>query len=144
MITGFMRGLAAVSISCLAVAGAAAAPGEGAAQAKKAAAPAAAERSLFAIVYSAGPKWKPGVLMRDQGLLEHFYYVKGLHEAGKIFSGGALGPDGGLILLHAHDIAEVEAIIAADPAVRDGIFLGEARAYATRFLVDYPLTAKKP
>lgn len=106
--------------------------------------PAAAARPLFAIVYRAGPAWKPGVPMKDQGLRDHFYYVKALHERGGIVYAGAMGPDGGLIILHAADQAAAEAVIADDPAVKAGIFTGEARRYTPRFIGSGAATAANP
>lgn len=96
--------------------------------------PAAAGRPLFAIVYRAGPAWKSGVPMKDQGLRDHFYYVKALHEHGDIVYAGAMGPDGGLMLIHAADQTAADAIAANDPAVKTGIFIGEVRRYTPRFV----------
>lgn len=91
-------------------------------------------RPLFALVYRAGPAWKPGVPMKDQGLRDHFYYVKALHERGDIVYAGAMGPDGGLMLFHAADQAAADAVAANDPAVKTGIFTGEVRPYTPRFV----------
>lgn len=91
------------------------------------------ERPLFAIVYRAGPAWKAGVPMEDQGLREHFFYVKALHDRSDILYAGPMGPDGGLILIHAPNQAAADAIIANDPAVKSGIFIGEARTFTPRF-----------
>jgi len=106
--------------------------------------PSAAARPLFAIVYRAGPAWKPGVPMKDQGLRDHFYYVKALHESGAIVYAGAMGPDGGLILIHAADQAAAEAVMTNDPAVKTGIFTGEARRYTPRFVGTGAATAATP
>lgn len=106
--------------------------------------PAAASRALFAIVYRAGPAWKPGVPMKDQGLRDHFYYVRALHERGDIVYAGAMGPDGGLMILHASDQAAADAIVAGDPAVKAGIFTGEARRYTPRFVGTGAATAANP
>ncbi|WP_447728887.1 YciI family protein [Sphingomonas koreensis] len=101
-------------------------------------------RPLFAIIYRAGPVWKPGVPMKDQGLRDHFYYVKALHERGDIVYAGAMGPDGGLMLIHAADQAAADAIPANDPAVKTGIFTGEARRYTPRFVGTGAATAANP
>lgn len=93
-----------------------------------------AARPLFAIVYRAGPAWKPGVPMKDQGLRDHFFYVKALHDRGDIVYAGAMGPDGGLMILHAADQAAADAIAINDPAVKTGIFLADVRHYAPRFV----------
>ncbi len=106
--------------------------------------PAAATRPLFAIVYRAGPAWKPGVPMKDQGLRDHFYYVKALHERGDIVYAGAMGQDGGLMILHAADQAAADAVAAGDPAVKTGIFLADVRRYTPRFVGTGAATAATP
>lgn len=103
-----------------------------------------AARPLFAIVYRAGPAWKPGVPMKDQGLRDHFFHVKALHERGDIVYAGPMGPDGGLILIHAADQTAAQAIVAADPAVKAGIFIGEARDFTPRFTGAGAATAASP
>ena len=77
-----MRAALAVALMTGTVAGAAPSQQQPAQQ------PAATARPLFAIVYRAGPAWKPGVPMKDQGLRDHFYYVKALHERGGIVYAG--------------------------------------------------------
>lgn len=101
-------------------------------------------RPLFAIVYRAGPAWKPGVAMKDQGLRDHFFYVKALHERGDIVYAGPMGPDGGLILIHAADQAAADALVAADPAVKAGIFVGAVRDFTPRFVGAGAATAANP
>lgn len=137
-----MRIMSRTILAIALTAGAAAAP---ASQQQPPQHPAAtAARPLFAIVYRAGPAWKPGVPMKDQGLRDHFYYVKALHERGGIVYAGAMGPDGGLIILHATDQATAEAVIANDPAVKAGLFTGEARRYTPRFIGTGAATAANP
>jgi uncharacterized protein YciI len=131
-----LRAVLAVTLVTGAVAGAAPAPQQQPS--------ATAARPLFAIVYRAGPAWKPGVPMKDQGLRDHFYYVKAVHERGDIVYAGAMGPDGGLIILHAADQAAAEAVMAGDPAVKAGIFTGEARRYTPRFIGTGAATAANP
>ena len=106
--------------------------------------PAAAARPLFAIVYRSGPAWKPGVPMKGQGLRDHFYYVKALHQRGDIVLAGPMGPDGGLILIHTADQAAAETVMANDPAVKAGIFTGEARRYTPRFVGAGAASAANP
>lgn len=137
------NGLAAV-LSGAAIILTAAACASNDATARAAGAPTAtAPAIVYAIVYRAGPRWRPGVPMPEQGLRDHFYYVKGLDNfyyvkgldnGGRIVAAGQLGPDGGLILLHARDQAEADAVIAADPATVAGIFVGEARPFVPRFV----------
>ena len=88
---------------------------------------------LFAIIYRAGPNWTPGVPMGEQGLLEHFYYMRDLHERGHIVLAGPLGEDGGLVILRAANQEEADRAIAADPAVREGKFVGTVGPFVARF-----------
>ncbi|MBV5325027.1 MAG: hypothetical protein J0626_07050 [Rhodospirillaceae bacterium] len=81
---------------------------------------------MFAVIYRPGPAWKTGVPMAEQGV-------------GVIHTAGPLGADGGLVLLHIRDLAAAEALAAADPAVRDGLFIGEVRRFVPRFTSSRPL-----
>ena len=93
----------------------------------------AAETSLYAIIYEAGPNWRQGVPMAEQGLVEHFYFIRNLHQSGTILLAGPYDDDGGLIVLRAESLDAVEAIMAVDPAVVSGLFIGEARPFIARF-----------
>lgn len=88
---------------------------------------------LFAVVYEAGPTWTPEVPMAEQGLLDHFYYMRDLHQRGHIVIAGPLGEDGGLVILRAADQAAADQAIAADPAVKEGKFVGTATPFVARF-----------
>jgi hypothetical protein len=106
--------------------------------------PEVATVGLFAIVFRPGPAWKPGLPMSEQGLLKHGQYWAGLFKAGRVFSAGLMGADGGLVLFHARDLAAAEAVLEADPAIETGIFVGDARPYAPRFLSKEPLIVGRP
>lgn len=82
--------------------------------------------------------------MREQGLRDHFYYMKRLHSEDRIIAAGELGPDGGLVLLRARDQADADGVIAADPAVVAGLFVGEARRFVPRFVGAKPLSPVAP
>lgn len=106
--------------------------------------PAADKKILFALVYRPGPNWQPGKPFREQiAIKEHYAYVKALFASGQIFSGGGLGTENGLILFHARDQAEAEAILAGDPMVQAGGFAGDVWPYTPRFLSDGRLTVTK-
>lgn len=90
--------------------------------------------AIFAVSYSAGPKWKPGVPMRDQGLRDHFFYIKALDDAGRIVIAGPVGDDAGLFLVRAKDQADADAVVSNDPAIKVGIFTGAARPFVPRFV----------
>jgi uncharacterized protein YciI len=99
---------------------------------------------LFAVVYRAGPNWKPDVPMEQQGLRDHFYYLRDLHARGVILLAGPLGADGGLVVLRARDQAEAQRVVAADPAIAAGLFAGRAEPFVPRFASDQPFTVKTP
>lgn len=107
--------------------------------------PAAADgQLLFAIIYSPGPKWQKGRPFREQiAIKEHYAHMKSLFAKGQTFVAGGLGADHGLVLLHARDEAEAEAILAADPMIQAGVFVGAVERYSPSFLSDQPLTESK-
>ena len=106
--------------------------------------PAAKPQTLFALIYRPGPKWQAGKPFREQIAIKgHFDHMKALFAKGQIFAAGGLGIDHGLVLLHARDQAEADAILAADPMVQAGSFAGEIRPYAPSFLSDGPLTRSR-
>jgi len=114
------------------------------AAAAETAAPVATEKTLFAITFRPGPNWKPGLPFIEQTKIkEHYAYVKGLFRDGHVFAGGGLGKENGLIIFHARDQAEADAVLAADPMIRAGVFLGEVRPFTPAFVSDGPLVVKK-
>jgi uncharacterized protein YciI len=61
---------------------------------------------------------------------EHYAYLVGLRDAGKLVVAGPSIVEGdtfGIGVLDVGDRAEVEAIVAADPAVTSGIMSAEIR-----------------
>ncbi len=82
--------------------------------------------------------------MEQQGLREHFFYLRRLDAENRIILAGPVEPDGGLVLLHARDQADAERMVAADPAVVAGIFIGEVRAFTPRFVGRRPLSPVAP
>lgn len=90
---------------------------------------AASTQKFFILIYSAGPAWKPGVPMAEQGLRPHFFYWKSLRDARKVFVAGPLDTDGGLILLRAKSIDDAGDMMAHDPAIMGGIFTGEVHSW---------------
>jgi len=97
-------------------------------------------RALFIFAYSPGPAWIEGKPMHEQNLLPHGRYISALHKAGRIFAAGPYGDrDGGVALVWAKDREEADATLAADPAIVDGLFVAEIRAWAPRFVSDEAL-----
>lgn len=104
----------------------------------------AAAASSFAVIYRAGPKWKPGEPMEKQELREHFFFMRGLHREGRLVLAGPMGPDGGLVLLWAHDRADADRTVAQDPAVRAGVFTAAVSSFTPRFVGEKGLTVAVP
>jgi uncharacterized protein YciI len=102
-------------------------------QSRQSGAQEAAQQLLFVILYRPGPNWAANVPMSEQGLLEHFYYIRGLHRSGRILVAGPLGDTGGLIILRVANQSEAEAIMRADPAVTSGKFVGSVTPFVARF-----------
>ena len=113
----------------------------GAVHAQPAPARAAAQpRQLFLFLYRPGPAWREGVPMRRQDLRAHAAYHAQLLREGRIFAGGGyVGRDGGLAIVRAADRTEAEAMLAADPAIVNGVFAGEIRQWQPRFHGPQPL-----
>ena len=109
------------------------------APAQPAAAPSPATFYLF--VYQPGPAWRAGVPMHQQDLRDHAIYHRDLVRDGRSFAaGGYTDRDGGMAIIRATDAVAAEAMLAADPAIRNGVFVGEIRPWSPRFLAEGPLT----
>jgi uncharacterized protein YciI len=98
-----------------------------------------ASTTVYAIVYRRGPNWREGLPMSGQNLRPHLAYMQGLFDAGVLYAGGAIGPEGGLALIIAADAAEAARITNADPAVTMGVFAAEVHPWARRFSRNEPL-----
>ena len=100
--------------------------GAGIASAEPVQAPAstAAAANTYLVVYSRGPAWDDGKPMREQpGLREHFAYYLDLHGQGRLVAGGGFTDEsGGAAIIKADNDAAADAFIAADPAVKSGVF----------------------
>jgi uncharacterized protein YciI len=104
-----------------------------------------APRALFLFLFRPGPAWQAGVPMRRQNLRAHAEYHARLLREGRSFAGGGyVGVDGGLAIVRAADRAEAEAMLAADPAILNGVFVAELRQWAPRFHNDAPLLPPAP
>lgn len=84
----------------------------------------AAAANTYLVVYRRGPAWVDGKPMREQpGLREHFAYYLDLHGQGRLVAGGGFTDEsGGAAIIKADDDAAADAFIAADPAVKSGVF----------------------
>ncbi len=103
----------------------------------------AAPRQLYLFLYRPGPAWRAGVPMRQQDLRDHAAYHGRLLREGRSFAGGGyVGENGGLAIVRAAGLEEARAMLAADPAIRNGVFVAELRQWAPRFHNDGPLVER--
>ena len=101
---------------------------------------ATAPRQLFLFLYRPGPAWRSGRPMREQDLRAHGAYHAQLLREGRSFAGGGyVGEDGGLAIVRAASMDEARAMLADDPAIRNGVFVAELRQWAPRFHGAAPL-----
>jgi uncharacterized protein YciI len=91
-------------------------------------------RTLFIVSYRPGPKWIAGKPNHEQALGPHAAYIKRLLDEGVLFAGGPYGDnEGGMAIFWATDMDQAKAIVAADPAVTQGVFVPELRGWTPRF-----------
>ena len=128
-----MLGLAAALLVFLAPAQVASAP-----PGLHAEAPAA--QQLFVVIYRPGPAWIPGKPGHQQKLGGHLVFIRGLLADGRLVAGGPfLEGEGGMAIFRAASMEEAKAILATDPAVIDGVFAAELRAWDPRYDSGKPL-----
>lgn len=112
----------------------------GLAQPPPAAPTAQSGRQLFLFVYRPGPSWRPGVPMREQDLRAHgAYHAQLVRDGRSVAGGGFVGMDGGMAIVRAADLAEAQAMLAADPAIVNGVFAADVRHWQPRFHSPAPL-----
>jgi uncharacterized protein YciI len=101
---------------------------------------AAGARQLFLFLYRPGPAWRAGVPMRQQDLRAHgAYHARLVSEGRSVAGGGFVGMDGGMAIVRASDLAEAQAMLAADPAIVNGVFAADVRHWQPRFHSPAPL-----
>ena len=97
-------------------------------------------RQLFLLLFRPGPAWAEGKPMAQQQLKAHgAYHATLVRENRAVAAGGYVGIDGGMAIVRAADWAEAQAILAADPAILNGVFSAEVRQWRPRFHSDKPL-----
>jgi uncharacterized protein len=100
--------------------------------------------SLFAIIYRPGPKWKTGLPMEEQGLRDHFVYMRDLGAREIVAVAGPLGTDGGLFIVRVPDRQAAVQVMEADPAVISGVFTGEVKPFVLTIGGRSPLNVEYP
>lgn len=97
-------------------------------------------RELFLFLFRPGPAWVAGRPMQQQDLRAHGAYHAALVREGRAAAGGGyVGMEGGMAIVRAANLAEAEALLAADPAIVNGVFAAEIRQWRPRFHSDRPL-----
>ncbi|HTU11209.1 MAG TPA: YciI family protein [Allosphingosinicella sp.] len=100
-------------------------------------------RQLFLLLFRPGPAWRAGVPMAQQDLRDHAaYHARLVREGRSVAGGGYVGIEGGMAIVRAADRAEAEAMLAADPAIRNGVFAADLRQWTPRFHSDAPLVER--
>jgi uncharacterized protein YciI/ketosteroid isomerase-like protein len=89
----------------------------------------------YAFVYAPGPQWLAGRPRTEQSLSAHRAYIADLNAQGRVLFGGAFLDDaeGGFGIVRAKDRDEALTLLAADPAIKEGVFTGEVRRWHAEF-----------
>jgi uncharacterized protein YciI len=92
-------------------------------------------QKTYAFVYAPGPQWLVGRPRTEQNLGAHRAYIADLYARGQVLFGGAFLDDaeGGFGVVRAKDRDEALALLAADPAIKEGVFTGEVRRWHAVF-----------
>jgi uncharacterized protein len=90
-----------------------------------------ADAKTYAFIYAAGPQWAAGRPVTEQNLGAHRAYMEKLYVEGRLLWGGPFLDDegGGLAVVRAAGNEEAAALLADDPAIRNGIFIGSMRTW---------------
>jgi len=87
-------------------------------------------QNTYAFIYAPGPQWLAGPPVTEQNLGAHRAYMAELYARGRVLGGPFLDDaGGGLALLLAKGRDEATALLAADPAIREGVFIGVVRRW---------------
>src|SRR5262245_20216845 len=80
----------------------------------------------YAFVYAPGPQWVPGRPGTDHNLGTHRAYIADLYARGRVLLGGTFldGARGGFGVVRAESRDEAAAMLAADPAITEGLMTG--------------------
>jgi uncharacterized protein YciI len=102
-------------------------------------APAAAS-SLYIVIYRPGKNWVAGKSNSGQKLRPHVVFIQRMLDEGRLVAGGPWGDNmGGMAIFRASSLEEAQAFVAADPAVSEGVFEAELKAWTPLFDSKRPL-----
>jgi uncharacterized protein len=95
----------------------------------------AGPQKTYAFVYAPGPQWIAGRPGTQQNLGGHRAYIADLYARGQVLFGGTFLDDagGGFGVVRAQDHDEASAMLAADPAITEGIMTGIVRRWHAVF-----------
>jgi uncharacterized protein YciI len=85
---------------------------------------------LVACTYKPGRNWISGKSIHEQRLGNHIKYMLMLNNLGKVaIAGPLMDNSGGLNVFHVESLEEAEQIMYHDPAITEGICVGEAHPW---------------
>lgn len=91
---------------------------------------ASAQKPLFAVEFTTGPRWQADKPPPQQPFFrEHSANLRALREQGALVIGARHG-DKGLIVLAADSLAQARAMIEQDPSVQNGTFVYQLNPFA--------------
>lgn len=103
----------------------------------------AAPRQLYLFLYRPGPAWRADRPMHQQDLRDHVaYHGRLLREGRSAAAGPYIGEHGGVAIVRAASLEEARAMLAADPAIQNGVFAAELRQWAPAFHNEGPLVER--
>jgi uncharacterized protein len=86
----------------------------------------AVKKKTYLVVFKPGPAWLAGRPVTEQPIKEHAPYMLSLYTRGVMkFAGPFTDGTGGAYVFEAASEEEAGAIVAADPAVIDKVFIAE-------------------
>jgi uncharacterized protein YciI len=90
---------------------------------------------LFAILWSVGERWTPGVPVTEQDLHAHRAYWAGLSARGGVVVAGPFldAEAGGMAVFEAATLEDAREIMLRDPAVATKVFSGRVRPLCVVF-----------
>jgi ketosteroid isomerase-like protein/uncharacterized protein YciI len=93
------------------------------------------QQKTYALIYGPGPQWLAGRAVTEQNLQAHWAYLRDLYAQGQVALGGLFVDDagGGFALVRSKGRGEAMALLAADPAIREGVFTGVVRRWHAAF-----------
>ncbi len=88
---------------------------------------------VFLVVLKPGPAWLEGKPVSEQPLSEHGRYVLQRYAEGLIQEAGPFTDNsGGAVIYRADSVEDVEALLAEDPAIADGVLVPRVHPWLLR------------